>query len=176
MSKLKQAAKKYKIATAKQPLLEKIGNVILAWAATFLIVVAINIPLSYAIGESFHPLKSNMVSFKTFLYMCIVAPFVEELIFRHIPLKLVSHFSCFDKIKWYLVAIIAVIFGWLHGSYFNVLVQGIGGFFFGWVYIKNRMSYISAVSAHFLWNFMLGVVFPMLVEPCTQTFFFPFKF
>lgn len=158
----------------KQSLLKKVGNVVQAWASAFLLVVGINLLIGYIFAQPFHPIQKDIISFSRFLYACVVAPFAEELIFRHLPLQIASRYKNFDQIKWYLVGVLAVIFGWLHGSYFNVLVQGVVGFFMGWVYIKNKMSYLSAVGAHFLWNLMLGIVFPLLTQPCAPTQFFKF--
>jgi hypothetical protein len=57
-----------------------------------------------------------------------------------------------------------VLFAWVHGSTTNILIQGVGGFFFGWVYIKNGYSYWSAILAHALYNFTVMLIIPVLIN------------
>jgi membrane protease YdiL (CAAX protease family) len=108
-------------------------------------------------------LTAHNIPWKTIIAGLTIAPLGEELIFRKIPLSLVEGTELFEKKKWYIVALIGVVFGWIHGGYYNVWIQGVAGFFIGWVYIKNGMSYWSSVITHFLYNFMIYIVFPVII-------------
>jgi len=94
------------------------------------------------------------------------APLLEELIFRFIPISLALKFDWFksdEKAQILLVALIACAFGYMHGGTYNIAIQGVAGFAFGWVYIKNGMSYWSSVAAHAFYNFLIYFVFPVIM-------------
>ncbi len=95
-----------------------------------------------------------------------IAPLGEEFIFRYLPITLACKLAFFKEDKenlYLLIAILGGIFGYIHGGYYNILIQGVAGFFFGWVYVKNGMSYWSAVAAHFIYNLVVSVVFPVII-------------
>lgn len=46
----------------------------------------------------------------------------------------------------------SIIFGILHGSVFNILIQGVVGASFCWLYLANQRSYWSVVICHSLLN------------------------
>lgn len=84
-------------------------------------------------------------------WACMMAPLTEEVIYRHAPLKVASLVS-----KEAIVPVIlasSVIFGFAHGAgYLSVIKQGVLGFVFACVYIKNGFSYWSSVTLHSMWN------------------------
>lgn len=97
-----------------------------------------------------------------FFFLCVSAPLWEEAAFRYAPITIAKNFGS----QFYLPVIIlsSVLFGWGHGSGpISLLIQGVGGFTFSLLYIKNNFSYWSSVSAHFLWNFSLSFLLPILV-------------
>ncbi|MDP2696355.1 MAG: CPBP family intramembrane metalloprotease [bacterium] len=49
----------------------------------------------------------------------------------------------------------SIIFGILHGSIFNILIQGASGLVACWLYYRNDRCYWSVVISHGLWNFMV---------------------
>jgi len=101
-----------------------------------------------------------------FFFSCIFAPLWEELAFRHAPLLIAKRFSKPGRdVTWPIIIISSVIFGWGHGSGpISLLIQGVGGLLFSWVYLKNNYSYWSSTFLHFLWNFSLTFVFPTIVS------------
>ena len=101
-------------------------------------------------------------SWQSLLSLLVTAPLAEEFIFRWIPFRLLKDTTLFKEKTYYFVAISAIIFGYIHGGFNNIYLQGVAGFFFGWVYIKNEMSYWSAVATHFLYNFMICIIFPLI--------------
>lgn len=95
-----------------------------------------------------------------------VAPLVEELIFRDWPLTRVQATVVRDPSREALnaryllstVFVSSLIFGILHGSIFNIFLQGFGGLVISWVYLANRNSYWSAVTVHALYNASLIMI------------------
>lgn len=96
---------------------------------------------------------------------CIFAPFVEEYIFRHGPMTILRKLlpNTFQEIQWQFVIYIALIFGMMHGNFYNVLIQGIVGMMCGWVHIKNNFSYFSAVAVHMTYNIFVILILPSTI-------------
>jgi membrane protease YdiL (CAAX protease family) len=96
--------------------------------------------------------------FTTLFFSCILTPLWEELLFRHIPLqtlKLISFRSEAQRLKALFLTVLlsSVIFGLVHGrGGISILIQGVCGLAFSYVYLKNSYSYWSAVILHSLYN------------------------
>ncbi len=105
-----------------------------------------------------------------FFLACVLAPLWEEVAFRVFPIFLARKLTPNEPIEWcassgadrgrlsflfWACCFSSIIFGLMHGSVINILFQGMGGFLFSWLYLKNNCSYWSAVAAHGLWNFMV---------------------
>lgn len=96
----------------------------------------------------------------SWVYPCIGAPLAEELLFRVLPIELVrqplkyyKRLDIFDKFKYYYIGISAALFGCLlHWGYWSIWMQGVDGFLFGYVYLKNKWGYPSSVLLHGLMN------------------------
>ncbi len=151
----------------KQSLTSKVANIaIAAGLSIFIVAITVSI-LTHLIPYFDTKLAVKDIPLNQIIRGLTIAPLGEELVFRLIPLSLFSILlkktELFEEVKWYIVAIIACVFGYIHGGFYNIYIQGVAGFFFGWVYIKNGMSYWSAVIAHFLYNFMIYVVFPVII-------------
>ncbi len=91
------------------------------------------------------------------LFMTLVfAPFVEEALFRMLPLTFVLGHSR-DRIRAVQIGICGIIFGLAHGSPINVFIQGFVGYMLGRLYVKNAESqlhsYVSCVFVHMAYNF-----------------------
>ena len=147
----------------KQSIQSKLANIIIATGLS-IFIISVNI----AIFTNLFPFYDTKLAVKDvglqqIIRGLIIAPLGEELIFRLVPISLLKNTEIFKEGKWYIIAIIAAIFGYMHGGYYNIYIQGIAGFAFGWVYIKNGMSYWSAVLTHFLYNFMIYIVFPIII-------------
>jgi len=102
-----------------------------------------------------------------FFRACILAPLWEEAVFRVLPIKVAQVLGKKDTsnsnlLLWTCIAS-SIIFGIGHGSVFNILLQGVGGLLFSWLYLKNNNSYWSVVGAHFLWNFMIIFGLPVIL-------------
>ncbi len=131
-------------------------------------VVDIHVPflsVLYSVLQSSPPLQEAIAaSTGLSLFMALIfAPFIEEALFRMLPLTLVGGLKR-DQIRAVLIAVCGIIFGWAHGSPLNVFIQGFVGLMLGWLYLKNNSSqwasYISCVIVHSAYNFtviMMGM-------------------
>ena len=93
-----------------------------------------------------------------FIMSVILAPLWEELVFRHSVIQIAKNNK--QYIIW-VVIIISAIFGSLHNNpeyYYGIYFQGVFGFIFACVYIKNGYHYWSSVILHAMWN---GTVFAL---------------
>lgn len=85
-----------------------------------------------------------------FLHMCVVAPVLEETIYRVIVcMPLVSLIGC-----WKTIAINGVLFAALHFVYGNPSPENlVAGFLFAWVYLKSE-TILLPLLLHSLGNFV----------------------
>lgn len=105
-----------------------------------------------------HIRQSRVISF--LFFSCILAPLVEEFMFRHFPLqtlKLIPFPNESSRTKAIMLVVLmsSLIFGLMHGNgWDSVLIQGVTGLGFSYVYLKNNYSYWSSVITHSLYNLM----------------------
>ncbi|MCP4520971.1 MAG: CPBP family intramembrane metalloprotease [Cytophagales bacterium] len=87
------------------------------------------------------------------LFYIPFAALIEELIFRMLPfvfINLTSGFKLFKFLKGrYLEIVIlsSIIFGYAHGGFINIFIQGIGGFGLYLVFLKTQTSTNSTTLA-----------------------------
>ncbi len=122
------------------------------WFIAFLLMIACNnllITLFNTIAENEEANRSliNTIPIISFIYMCIFAPFCEEICFR---LNLKKHFN-----NIYLYSVISgLIFGYLHVASDNLLFiipYGILGFYFAYMYEKTN-NIFTPIIFHALHN------------------------
>jgi len=107
-----------------------------------------------------------------FFLACVMAPIWEEWCFRLAPIKLAQLLTGVAQKLDVQVKLIgatavafAIFFGLLHGyGAISILIQGVGGLLFCWLYLKNNNSYLSCVFAHSLWNFMVIFGLPLIMH------------
>lgn len=78
------------------------------------------------------------LSWQFLLFTLLLVVFLEELVFRFLPLFIaVSLFGSSRRWAVLVVAALAsVVFGWAHGGPQYILVQGVGGLFLSAVFLK----------------------------------------
>src|SRR3989344_4839153 len=91
-----------------------------------------------------------------FVSSVLIAPILEEFLFRLIPLRIAVAIYLFSKNKKVIFVIIVAasfIFGFVHFGWLSVFIQGIYGLILSWVFLKcgglNRnylKAYFSVVS------------------------------
>ena len=86
--------------------------------------------------------------------------FKEEIVFRA-PLSLLGPLSCrwSSQIVIWAVVLISILFGYLHGDWTNILLQGGLGLIFSLVYLKMGgmrgrvlIPLLASSAVHFLYN------------------------
>jgi membrane protease YdiL (CAAX protease family) len=98
-----------------------------------------------------------------FFITVLLAPLWEEAVFRYFPISLARKLGVNELLVPFMV-LSSIIFGLGHGSPFNILLQGIMGFMFSCIYVKNGYSYWSTFTLHALWNFMCIIGFAQLAN------------
>lgn len=107
-----------------------------------------------------HVIDANAIGM--IFFACVWAPIWEEAAFRYAPITIAKNFG--PQFLLPVIILSSVLFGWGHGSGpISLLIQGVGGFLFSLLYIKNGFSYKSSVAAHFLWNAFLILALPVIV-------------
>lgn len=110
--------------------------------------------------------KKNL--FQSLFSGCLLAPFWEEYAARihwfvktrrkRLKEKLTlykEHLAIIGVLPYIgTILITSILFGLAHGSAINILLQGVGGFFLAYTYLRNGHSAWSAILQHSLWNFI----------------------
>lgn len=97
----------------------------------------------------------------TVLKALIVAPLVEEAIFRYLPITVIFLRTSDTKIIWAVVIFCSVLFGRTHGSTYCILLQGVGGLVLSAAFLQE--GYFAAVIAHSLVN-VINIVMPCALK------------
>jgi len=90
------------------------------------------------------------------LFMSLAfAPFVEEAVFRVLPLTVFGRDP--EKRLAAIIVICGIFFGLAHGHPLKVFIQGFLGMMLGFLYVRNKNSmltgYLSCVAVHFMYNY-----------------------
>lgn len=124
---------------------------LLAWVFHFTWILVVGMTL-FLCGAKF---SQHVASDSEFTNSFLLVPFtalVEELVFRWGPmlvaclaLKYVCRRGSLDKSQFFhvekrvmlaVVVVSSIIFGWVHGNIFNVLLQGVSGIIFFVIYLR----------------------------------------
>lgn len=98
----------------------------------------------------------------------VLAPLIEEHLFRCFPLVFLIIFPIKDeryagRLLLEGVLFSSILFGLLHGSAWNVALQGVIGVVLCWVYLKNNLSRWSPIVVHALYNFTV-IIFTIITK------------
>lgn len=139
-------------------ILDKAKNITFCFVACLIWVTLVTRFIQYLTHQTWPDMIVYNIPYYL-IFSCLLAPVFEELFFRFIPLethKLVTRDSSEAvqlKSQVLVVLFSSLLFGWAHGHGFtSILVQGVCGLGFAYVYIKNGYSYLSSVILHSLWN------------------------
>jgi len=131
-------------------------------AASFFISFSIMMLFVAAGYIEMSPLEKRLdLNLATWLTVSIIvlSVFLEEFILRFIPLKITLRLTQNNKIIWSVVIAVSFLFGALHGSFYNLFIQGIIGIMFSAAFLRG--GYVSSVTAHLIHN--LPFIFLILV-------------
>ena len=85
-----------------------------------------------------------------FCIVVIISPIIEEVAFRFLPITIVKRWTKNRMVLWLTIILVSGIFGYMHGSWLNMLTQGIVGLWFSAAFLKGGL--ISSVTTHILYN------------------------
>ncbi|MDO8516457.1 MAG: CPBP family glutamic-type intramembrane protease [bacterium] len=144
------------------------GNSALAHLYQYLIPIAQQAPANAAPNP-----------YIVFFFACVMVPLWETVVFQVLPIMLALWIVSNQRATlppdskilrsnflFWACCFASIIFGLGHGGVVNILIQGVGGMTFCWLYLKNSnshwSSYWSVVAAHAFWNFMVIFGIPFI--------------
>ncbi len=130
-------------------LLAATGLFFLVWNVDALIERLI--PMSYSEMRMFERMMQEGAI--SFVVLCVVAPFLEEMLFRGIFLR--SFLRRYPES--YAIALSALLFGAMHMNLYQFVTGLVMGIFLGWIYARTR-SLWPCIAIH-AWNNFLAFVF-----------------
>lgn len=88
--------------------------------------------------------------------MIILAPVIEEFLFRFIPIKIVQRLTTNKIVRWTAIIGASVWFGSIHGSWEHIFIQGAAGIIFSLAFLKG--GYWTSVTAHATVNTIVALI------------------
>lgn len=111
-------------------------------------------------------LSPAVVSSLYFFIFLATAAISEEIVFRFFPLHIVVEIIKNPRVVLIVAIIVSIIFGYLHGNWQKIFLQGITGFVLSCVYLKCggfQKRWLKALAAssltHILFNLTLALIF-----------------
>ena len=121
----------------------KIINIAIFWVIKFIWYTFIAIFLKQYIFDSINKVD--------FFFIVLLGPLVEEVIYRWFPITVATKLGK----EYVLPAIVlsSIIFGLRHEfGLLSVLIQGVGGFMYSILFIRNNYCLTSTFVGHSSWN------------------------
>lgn len=141
-----------------------------------LICLVFDVVWCFVLASIFHFLKIKIskrtARFKrsailrwSFPFRLFRAVAIEEILFRFFPLTVAIQIW---GATWPTVMIAffsSILFGWIHGNIYNVLIQGVGGLIFCFIFLKcggfdHRLvqALFFSIAAHYLFNSLIALI------------------
>lgn len=126
------------------PVAMLVPALVLGNSAINLLLIAMLKPMGYsdAMFEFF-----NTFDFMTLLYSCVLAPFLEEMLFRGVILR--SFLNRYPPGR--AIIATALLFGIFHLNAYQFVTASLGGLVLGWLYERTRSLWPS-IALHALYN------------------------
>ncbi len=131
------------------------------------VVLSIGLAVVFSVTDTIEPVEPIGVPILSlwFIPFLLLVSTIEELLFRIIPLSIAMSASE-RKIMHVLTALIAaMLFGYVHGGWANVPLQGIGGFLYGLLFIRYARggeafleASIVVIMMHTAFNGLIGMI------------------
>lgn len=96
------------------------------------------------------PKETHETFLNYFLFAVIIAPLWEEFAFRFGPIWIVRNLTNNRKILWLVIIAVSIVFGYLHGSWHHIFIQGVVGLIFSKAFLRG--GYACSVTAHATYN------------------------
>jgi membrane protease YdiL (CAAX protease family) len=107
---------------------------------------------------------STIINSWAFIFHLLFDVVYEEFLYRIIPLAIALRYI---KSEWFVLMIVLIsslLFGYHHGSYANILIQGIGGLLYSLIFIKyseggTKLIYAGTVVilTHLIYNTLIAL-------------------
>lgn len=110
-----------------------------------------------SLSASLDAATSGSYTVSMFLYSALVAPVVEELIFRGAILKTLEPYG-----KWFALLASSLLFGLMHGNFAQIPFAFAVGMILGYVSIEYSIWY--SILLHIANNFLLGEVISRILD------------
>ena len=118
--------------------------------------------VEYDYNSALDSLISDLSLPMIFIFVVVIGPIMEEIIFRYAPLKRLLPYGEFQA-----VLMTSVIFGLAHGNLYQFFYCVAGGMVLGYLYARTR-NILYPILLHILFNFFGGFV-PVLIERAAAT-------
>lgn len=138
--------------------------IVLTVPATILVVTTLidvalwAFPMSEWEAAMFESMESG--SLAMVLYGCLIAPVLEEMLFRGIILRSFLR----QYAKWTAILMSAVLFGLAHMNLYQFIVGLMLGMYLGWLYERTR-SLLPCIGLHVVYNTTLTVMSGSASDP-----------
>jgi len=90
---------------------------------------------------------------------------IEEVLFRFFPLTVALSVWGATWPTVMIAFLSSIIFGWIHGNIYNVLIQGVGGLIFCFIFLKcggfshhHVQALFFSIAAHYLFNSLIALI------------------
>lgn len=130
---------------------QKVKNLFAMILLNLIWVVFVIQMYQYLIPRGLPGMPDPRNDFQVFFWACLIAPFWEELVFRYLPRKIGD---VAPKLMVPMIIVSSILFGLIHSGVPSILIQGVIGFSFFWLYMKNG-SIVWTMLAHALWNLIV---------------------
>lgn len=107
--------------------------------------------LGYSLEQAAEVSSGTSVTVSMFLYSVVIAPFVEEIVFRGAVLRWLEPWG-----RGFALAMSALLFGLMHGNLVQLPSAVACGLVFG--YVSQRFSLKAAVAAHAVNNLTVEII------------------
>lgn len=136
----------------------------IAFLTVFIGLIALNLFLYFISEDRVLPIffeekfKDRRIVVSLLFNLLIISPIVEESLFRLLPIGIVLKICGKENkiVLWPVIIISSVIFGWIHGSWRNIFIQGSVGIVLSAAFLKG--GYVSSVVAHIVCNFLVIMI------------------
>jgi membrane protease YdiL (CAAX protease family) len=127
-------------------------------------------PIGLSFFQTLLPAEISQSEIFEFFFACVMAPLWETFVFIIFPLwcaRIITRGADPRTQKmtiWVFAVFASIIFGLAHNGVISILIQGVGGMMYCWLFLRNNRSYWSPVFAHSIWNFMVIFGLPGIVS------------
>ena len=126
-------------------------------------------PIGFSLESSVESASGDATTLSMFLYACVFAPVIEELVYRGFVMRSLEKYG-----KVFAIVTSAILFGAMHGNLPQAVFAAAGGLVLG--YAAMEYSIVWSILLHFTNNCILGEVYGWVTkwmsEPVQEVLFY----